>query len=390
MKKLLLAIALFWLLPAQADVLINQPNGTFAVISASPQGASPTTPQTVNVICPTCSGSGGSPGGSTTQVQYNNAGSFGGASGVSINGGVALNVTANGALSSGTGPAVYGSGTWVTGGSATTTKPYFLVEPAGTTSTAWNTSGTGFGINAPNGFSGALFDFQVNGTSFLMQDQFANLYGLGAIVSGGTGAPKTALSTTCCGGGGGIVAANNLPIGWTSTGSAFGTMDTALGRNAAGVVEINNGTLGTLAGLKLSAITATGLATDATHTDNTVCVDSSTGVFYRGSGALGICLGTSSARYKHDIAPLGSSLAQIVTLKPSTFFYNVGYGDDGARRQNGFIAEDVAGVAPELVALDADGRPNSVDMVAMVPMLVKAMQQQQVVIDCLRAGKSGC
>jgi len=56
-------------------------------------------------------------------------------------------------------------GTWFSGGTATTTKPAFLLEPAGTTSTAWSTSGTGLGINAPSGATGNLIDAQVNGVS---------------------------------------------------------------------------------------------------------------------------------------------------------------------------------------------------------------------------------
>lgn len=57
------------------------------------------------------------------------------------------------------------TGTIFTGGSATTTKPHLLIEPAGTTSTAWNTSGTLLGVNGPTGYTGLLADFQVSGTS---------------------------------------------------------------------------------------------------------------------------------------------------------------------------------------------------------------------------------
>ena len=53
------------------------------------------------------------------------------------------------------------NGTWFTGGTTTTTKPYVLIEPLGTTSTNWITAGTGLAINAPSGFSGYLFDAQV-------------------------------------------------------------------------------------------------------------------------------------------------------------------------------------------------------------------------------------
>jgi hypothetical protein len=57
------------------------------------------------------------------------------------------------------------TGTWFSGGSATTTKPKFLVEPTGTTSTGWSTAGTGLGVNAPSGFTGRLLDLQLNGVT---------------------------------------------------------------------------------------------------------------------------------------------------------------------------------------------------------------------------------
>lgn len=66
--------------------------------------------------------------------------------------------TQNGAVS--TSPNVF-NGTWYSGGSATTTKPYVLIEPSATTSTGWSTSGTGLGLNAASGFSGNLIDTQV-------------------------------------------------------------------------------------------------------------------------------------------------------------------------------------------------------------------------------------
>jgi len=62
-------------------------------------------------------------------------------------------------------PAFHSSGTWITGGDATTTKPHHLIEPSGTTSTGWSTNGTGLGINAASGSTGNLLDLQVNGSS---------------------------------------------------------------------------------------------------------------------------------------------------------------------------------------------------------------------------------
>lgn len=64
------------------------------------------------------------------------------------------------------GPAVAITGTWITGGSATTNKPHVLIEPSGTTSTGWvGTAGTALGINAASGFTGRFIDGQVAGVS---------------------------------------------------------------------------------------------------------------------------------------------------------------------------------------------------------------------------------
>lgn len=73
-----------------------------------------------------------------------------------------LTLTANGAAST---PAQKLTGTWFSGGSSTTTKPQFLIEPAGTATTAWSTGGTGIGVNAASGFSGNLIDAQVAASS---------------------------------------------------------------------------------------------------------------------------------------------------------------------------------------------------------------------------------
>lgn len=73
-----------------------------------------------------------------------------------------VSITSNGAAST---PIVTATGTWFSGGTATTTKPQVLIEPSGTASTAWNTSGTGLGINAATAFAGNLIDAQVAAVS---------------------------------------------------------------------------------------------------------------------------------------------------------------------------------------------------------------------------------
>lgn len=135
--------------------------------------------------------------------------------------------TVNGALSSSTGPAAQFNGTWVTGGDATTTKPYFLIEPTGTTSTGWGTSGTGFGVNAASGFVGLLADFQLNGASKLNIDRFGQLVLAGGGIIQTAGQWDLGYQTAALG------MQSAFTLSWSSTTSAQGTKDLLLRRGAA-------------------------------------------------------------------------------------------------------------------------------------------------------------
>jgi hypothetical protein len=127
------------------------------------------TPATADrtITFPDATGTVGLVAGSSGQAIYNDAGAYSGLSTVTTDG-TDVTLTGrfigslNGAASA---PPATLTGTWFTGGTATTTKPQLLLEPAGTTSTAWSTAGTGLGINATSGFTGQLLDAQVNGTS---------------------------------------------------------------------------------------------------------------------------------------------------------------------------------------------------------------------------------
>jgi hypothetical protein len=130
------------------------------------QLVTPTAARTITF--PDATGTVGLVAGSTGQLTYNLNGAQQGLPTSSIDG--SGNMTFSGRwIQSRDGaadaPPLALTGTWFTGGTATTTKPQFLIEPAGTTSTAWSTSGTGFGVNAASGFTGNLLDLQVNGTS---------------------------------------------------------------------------------------------------------------------------------------------------------------------------------------------------------------------------------
>lgn len=125
------------------------------------------------------------------------------------------------------------------------------------------------------------------------------------------------------------------------------------------------------------------VASDAASTTATLCRDTTSGLMKVGSGAAGICLGTSSARYKRDVAPLARGLAEVSELETVSYRYREGYGTD--RKLYGFTAEQVFDVMPELVGLDAEGRPNSVDWAGMVPVLVNAIRELRAEVAELRS-----
>lgn len=213
----------------KGDVELND-GGTF---TTTVQCVTPTANRTISF--PDATGTIGLVAGSSGQVVYNNAGAYAGVSTMTFDG---TSVTLAGRLinsytSVASSPAKVFTGTWFTGGTATTTKPHFLIEPSGATSTAWSTSGTGLGVNAASGFAGKLVDLQLNGTS-----QFA------VDASSGTGVTCMRLQASNR-----IDATNLITVGTAtilSNGSlslgASGTADTIFTRDAANTFAQRNAT----------------------------------------------------------------------------------------------------------------------------------------------------
>jgi hypothetical protein len=163
--------------------------GTF---TTTLQMVTPTAARTITF--PDATGTVALVAGSSGQLIYNLAGAQSGVSGSSVNaatGDITLNARFIGTLAgAASAPPVSFIGTWFTGGTATTTKPQVLIEPVGTTSTNWSTSGTGLGVNAPSGFAGNLLDVQVGGVSQ------AKLTSSGGLLLGVNSAPAVRTDTT--------------------------------------------------------------------------------------------------------------------------------------------------------------------------------------------------
>lgn len=165
--------------------------------------------------------------------------------------------------------------------------------------------------------------------------------------------------------------------------------DLFLARNAAGVLQIgtaiNNAsgswlaTNGTLSGAFINS----GITADTAHTDTSVCQDTTTHQFYSGTATLGACLGTSTDKAKRDITAVDSGLASLMQLKPISFRYKEGWGYPPEKTYYGFTAQQVRPILPNLAGVNDKGEPLNVDLLGMVPLLVQALQEQQLQINAL-------
>lgn len=125
--------------------------------------------------------------------------------------------------------------------------------------------------------------------------------------------------------------------------------------------------------------------TDAGVADATACLRSSNGQILKGSGTLGICLGTSGAQFKTAFAPMAAGIEEIAKIKLWNYRYREGFGDSGARVQYGSTAQDVEVVLPDLVRYDEEGTAINYDIGAFVPIALHALQQLKAENDDLRA-----
>jgi hypothetical protein len=95
---------------------------------------------------------------------------------------------------------------------------------------------------------------------------------------------------------------------------------------------------------------------------------------------------TSDYRLKNDIKPIQNALTIIETLNPVSFTWI------DNRKDNGFIAHELQKVLPNCVTgekddVNEDGTPKyqQMDNSGVIPFLVKAIQEQQAIINDLKA-----
>jgi Repeat of unknown function (DUF5907) len=204
-------------------------------------------------------GGGGTPGGSTTQVQYNNAGAFGGIA----------NATSDGTTMTLTSPNI------VTAIDDSNSNPILAFSATGSAVNYISLANAAAGAPAviPIGAAGTSTNIDINlvpkGTgSVLIQPgsitdpgiAFNGSPNYGIYFTGGSlinfssaGTATLSISTS------GTRTTSTGRFGWTSSSSSEGTVDAGLNRNAAGVVEVNNGTTGQYRELRARSVIHSGV-----------------------------------------------------------------------------------------------------------------------------------
>jgi hypothetical protein len=203
-----------------------------------------------------------------------------------------------------------------------------------------------------------------------------NATGFKALFHNVTGAENTAIGDSA---GHDITGSYNICVG-SQAGYSLTTGDNNIDIGSDGVAaEANTIRIGT-EGTQLATYIA-GID-DVVISGDQVCVSS--------DGQLGEC-GPSSARFKHDIAPMEKASEVLLSLKPVTFRYNANL-DPKEAAQFGLVAEEVEKIAPYLVRYDKRGKINGVRYEAVNAMLLNEfikehhqVQEQRKEIDGLKA-----
>lgn len=188
-------------------------------------------------------------------------------------------------------------------------------------------------------------------------------FGYRALEQDSGGAGNTAVGTESLGND--MSGSYNVALGWEA-GSAYN------GAESNNIVIGNGGTLGDQGAIRIG--------TRGVHTHTFIAGISGAAsaggleVFVNRKGELGTLV--SSARFKEQVTNMGEASADLMNLRPVTFYYRPGVDDGSRLLQYGLVAEEVAKINPGLVQFDDDGRPLAVRYHFVNAMLLNEVQAQ--------------
>jgi hypothetical protein len=171
------------------------------------------------------------------------------------------------------------------------------------------------------------------------------------------------------------------------------TLD-ASGNLLVGKTAINNTVVGNELRADGQTYATRAATTDAAQTLHVFSSGAGAYRFYVGMGGTVFATNTtisaiSDRRLKENIQDLDVGLDQIMALKPRKFDWKTGKGKD-IKGDRGFIAQEFEQVFPDLIDKWKDPAPEGEEPYKsvrqdLIPVLVKAMQEQQALIESLTA-----
>ena len=91
---------------------------------------------------------------------------------------------------------------------------------------------------------------------------------------------------------------------------------------------------------------------------------------------------SSDYRLKENVIDMDNAINRVKQLKPKRFNFIV----DADKTVDGFLAHEVSDIVPEAITGEKDGKEmQGIDQSKLVPLLTKAIQEQQQIIDDLKA-----
>ena len=143
----------------------------------------------------------------------------------------------------------------------------------------------------------------------------------------------------------------------------------------------NSGTLtlrGTTSGTKSTAsvLMTDGVASSTTATGTLVVTG---GVGISGQLTATTLVETSSIAFKENVMPIENALKSVLMLMGVTYDRK-----DNKEHEAGLIAEDVYKIIPDLVSLDADGKPHGIKYTKLTAYLLEAIKSLKLEINELK------
>ena len=181
----------------------------------------------------------------------------------------------------------------------------------------------------------------------------------------------------------------NTAIGYNSLGNSTGDGNTAIGKyagqyNTTGTYNTIIGTDADVSLNNLSNATAIGYQANVTAS-NTIQLGNGaiTNVNTSGSITAAGTTYTSDLRLKRNIKPISNSIDEILKLNPVSYDKKQNLNSsEYSIKENGFIAQELRKVFPDLVKEGTDkDKLLSVNYTALIPVLTKSIQEQQMQID---------